>query len=97
VIAPKLGWIDNSGSDILVWSDGEFFPLVAQCKGFKVPEERVGQRQIDQCLESIKTFRKSSIQAENYLLIHNRTSKNQELRLLVEKELRNLVASGQVQ
>jgi len=96
VVPPAMRWLDRSGIDILVWSDSDLFPLVIQCKGFKVPEEKIGKSQIDQCKDSIASFRDSGLKAETYLLIHNRTGKNAILRSTVEAEIQKLVESGQV-
>lgn len=93
---PALGWIDRSGIDLMVWSDTQPYSLVVQCKGFKVPEEQIGTEQIKQCLKSIESFRKSGLKAHTYLLIHNRTGMNKELRESVNAELESLVTSGQV-
>ena len=90
----ELGWLDRSGIDLLEWSDFQPYPLAVQCKGFKVPEEKIGQVQIDQCLKSIKSFADSDIKVKTYLLIHNRTGKNADLRTQVEEALKQLVTSG---
>lgn len=96
VVPPAMRWLDRSGIDILVWSDSGPFPLVIQCKGFKVPEEQIGKSQIDQCKDSIVSFRDSGLRAETYLLIHNRTGRNVSFRTNVEAEIQKLVESGQV-
>src|SRR5438552_2451134 len=54
-----MGSYDRLGADHLVWADDEPFPLVAQCKGFEVPEEELGKAQIAQCLKSIESFQES--------------------------------------
>jgi len=94
---PDMGWIDRRGIDLLAWSDVQPYPLAVQCKGFKVPEEEIDQTQIQQCLKSIASFRDSGIKVETYLLIHNRTGKNSELRTTVEAAIKELVESGQAQ
>jgi len=91
-----MGSYDRIGADHLVWADCEPFALVVQCKGFEVPEEEMGTSQIRQCLKSIRAFRKSNRRANTYLLIHNRTGKNEGLRQVVGDELKTLVESGQV-
>jgi hypothetical protein len=96
-IAPAaMGPYDRIGADHLVWADREPLTLVVQCKGFEVPEEEIGKSQIRQCLKSIQSFKKSGQKAKTYLLIHNRTGKNEELRKVVGLELKTLVESGQV-
>jgi hypothetical protein len=95
-IAPAMGWIDRAGIDIIVLSDNQPYPLIVQCKGFKVPEEDIGNSQIKQCLKSITSFRNSGIEAGTYLLIHNRTGKNVQLRTIIGEEIKKLVDSGQV-
>lgn len=91
-----MGSYDRMGADHLVWADSEPLALVIQCKGFKVPEEEIGKSQIQQCLKSIRAFRKSNQRAQTYLLIHNRTGKNEEFRQTVGDELKALAESGQV-
>lgn len=93
---PEMGWIDKSGIDLLAWADSQPYPLAVQCKGFKVPEEEIDQSQIQQCLKSIRSFSKSGITVDTYLLIHNRTGKNTELRKRVEAALKGLVEAGKV-
>jgi hypothetical protein len=39
IAPPALNWLDQAGIDLMVWSDAQPFPLLVQCKGFKVPEE----------------------------------------------------------
>jgi hypothetical protein len=94
---PEMGWIDKRGIDLLAWSDFQPYPLAVQCKGFKVPEEEIDQSQIEQCLKSITSFRESGIKVDTYLLIHNRTGKNTELRSSIEASLEKLVESGKAQ
>lgn len=97
-IAPTaMGSYDRIGADHLVWADSEPFALVVQYKGFKVPDEEIGKSQIKQCLKSIRSFQKSGRKAKTYLLIHNRTGKNEELRKVIGSELETLVDSGQVE
>lgn len=43
---PALNWLDQAGIDIMIWSDAQPFPLLVQCKGFKVAEEEMGKSQI---------------------------------------------------
>jgi hypothetical protein len=96
IIPPSLRWLDQAGIDIMVWSDRQPFPLVVQCKGFEVLEEEVGPSQIHKCLASITSFKERGLKADTYLLVHNRTNKNPELRKSVGDALNDLVASGQV-
>jgi hypothetical protein len=96
-VAPQaLGSFDRSGADILVWSDTKPFPLVVQCKGFRADEIDIGDSQIRQCQKSIASFRKSGLEARAYVLVHNRTLKNDQLRNTINAELRRLVESGRV-
>lgn len=93
---PALRSFDRSGVDHLVWSDTSPFPLVAQCKGFQVLEQELGDSQVSQCRKSIHSFRKSTLRADIYLLIHNRVGKDRSFREAITAELETLVASGQV-
>jgi hypothetical protein len=57
----------------------------------------MGQSQIQQCLTSIASFKKSKLKAKDFLLIHNRTNKRAEFREAVSNALRDLVETGQAQ
>ncbi|MFQ5740898.1 MAG: hypothetical protein ACE5JX_17995 [Acidobacteriota bacterium] len=92
--APARLSIDRSGVDILAWSDDHPFPLVIQCKGFKVQDHELGRTQIENCRKSIAAFRESGLTARVYVLIHNRTGQNPEFRERVGFELADLVRSG---
>lgn len=91
---PRRRRFDRAGADHLVWSDTPPFPVVVQCKGWEVLEDEVGRSQIDQCLDSIESFRRGGLRAERYILTHNRTGKNQALRVEVEAALAELVKAG---
>jgi hypothetical protein len=94
---PALNWLDQAGIDIMIWSDAQPFPLLVQCKGFKVAEEEMGKSQIQQCLTSIASFKESKLKARDFLLIHNRTNKRAEFREAVSNALQDLVETGQAQ
>lgn len=96
IAPPPLGTYDRIGVDHMVWADEGQATLVVQYKGFAVPEEELGNSQINDCIASIKTFRDSERRAATYLLVHNRTGRNSELRYRVESALRELVESKQV-
>ncbi|BET57738.1 hypothetical protein [Geobacter sp. 60473] len=89
--APARRSFDRKGIDHLVWEDGVVLPLVVQCKGFQVQEHELGDSQVKQCLDSIDTFSRSSCTAQVYLLIHNRTGQNEQLRNSVTAALDSLV------
>lgn len=93
---PRRRKFDQQGADHLVWSDGAPFPAVVQCKGWEVDDDSVGDSQIRQCLDSIESFQQGGLKADRYLLIHNRTGKNPELRQKVQAKLDALVTAGQV-
>ncbi len=92
--APDRKTWDRKGIDFLVWSDGDTFPVVVQCKGFEVTDLEMGQSQVDQCLASIVSFKKSGVRAFRYVLVHNRTGQYAPLREAVSKMLENLVVDG---
>jgi hypothetical protein len=94
--APQLLSLDRAGIDLLLWSDVQPFPLVAQCKGFKPEVQELGESEVKQCLKSIEAFRKSEFKADHYVLIHNRTGKSETFRIQVQEELQQLVESGHV-
>lgn len=94
---PALNWLDQAGIDLMVWSDAQPFPLLVQCKGFKVLGEEIGKSQIQQCLTSIASFKQSKLKTQDFLLIHNRTNKSAEFRRDVGQALQELVDTGQAQ
>lgn len=87
---------DRKGVDFLVWSDGDTFPVVVQCKGFEVTDFEMGQSQVDQCLASIASFKKSGVRADRYVLVHNRTGQYAPLREAILPALETLVVDGHV-
>jgi hypothetical protein len=93
---PRLRKFDRAGADHLVWSDTPPFPVVVQCKGWEVGDEDLGKSQIDKCKRSIESFVKGGLKAERYILVHNRTGRNEIFRKAVQKELDDLVQSGAV-
>jgi hypothetical protein len=96
---PLISTYDKSGVDILVWKGPETLSieLAIQCKGFTVQEYELGSDQIEQCIDSIETFRKSGINAKTYLLLHNRIPSNEVFRETVQQHAETLRTSGQVQ
>jgi hypothetical protein len=93
---PRLRKFDRAGADHLVWSDTPPFPVVVQCKGWEVGDEDLGKSQIDKCKKSIESFIKGGLKAERYILVHNRTGRNEVFRKAVQNELDVLVQSGSV-
>ena len=63
IAPPPLGTYDRIGVDHMVWADEGQATLVVQYKGFAVPEEELGNSQINDCIASIKTFRDSERRA----------------------------------
>jgi hypothetical protein len=94
VVTPSRRFFDRKGIDHLVWEDTEILPLVVQCKGFQVQEHEIGISQVQQCLESIASFKHSNCKAKTYLLIHNRTGQNEDLRKSVTSALVELVTDS---
>ena len=88
---PARRSFDRKGIDHLVWEDAAILPLVVQCKGFQVQEHEMGISQVQQCLDSIDSFKRSNCIADIYLLIHNRSSQNELLRKTVTAALDELV------
>ena len=93
---PAMKNLDRHGIDHIVWSDGPRHPLVVQAKGFKVGADELGPRQVKQCRRSIDAFTRSGIEAETYLLIHNRDGRQAEFRAPVQDMIDDLQRSGQV-
>ena len=93
---PRRKKFDSKGVDHIVWSEKPPFPVIVQCKGWEVLEDQLGQKQINQCLKSIDSFKKSGLKAKEYILVHNRIGKDKSFREPIENELRTLEVSGQV-
>jgi hypothetical protein len=93
---PRHRHFGGKGADHLVWSDDPPFPVVVQCKGWEVDDDLISRDHIDQCIASIESFRNGGLKADRYLLIHNRTGKNEELRREAQARLQALVDIGQV-
>lgn len=91
---PRRRKFDRKGADHLVWSDDPPFPVVVQCKGWEMMEDELGKSQIDQCLKSIESFQKGGLTTDHYIIVHNRTGKNQEFRRAVQEKLKTLEDSG---
>lgn len=91
---PARRTFDRSGVDHLVWSDKPPHTLVVQCKGFQALEWEIGQDQILQCVDSIRSFHESGLTAATYLLVHNRIGKDKRFRDTIQKELIRLVDAG---
>jgi hypothetical protein len=93
---PRRKKVDSKGVDHIVWSEKPPFPVIVQCKGWEVLEDQLGQKQINQCLNSIDSFKKSGFKAKEYILVHNRIGKDKSFREPIENELRILEVLGQV-
>lgn len=93
---PRRRKFDRAGADHLVWSDAPPFPAVVQCKGWEVGDAELGPSQIRQCKESIESFLDGGLEAERYVLVHNRTGSNEAFRKSVNEELEKLVRAGRV-
>jgi hypothetical protein len=93
---PRRRKFDIAGADLLVWSDTPPFPVVVQCKGWEVSDDELGPSQIAKCKKSIESFVNGGLEAERYILVHNRTGKNELFRTTVQKELEKLVQLGLV-
>jgi hypothetical protein len=81
------------GRGHLVWPATQPSFLIASCLWMEGKE--IGAEQTRQCLDAIRFFGSSGLQAEIFLLIHNQDHQGQELRDSVQKELQALVDSGQ--
>lgn len=90
----SLGGADRAGIDHLLWGANDRVRVAVQCKGFKVPEERLGRSQVEQCLASITTFRESGLTTQRYVLVHNRRSQRPDDIAVVESALAALVEEG---
>lgn len=94
VPAPRLGAWDRKGVDLLVWSHSPPLPVVVQCKGFV--EQEVGPDQARQVEESIDRFAASDVEADLYLVVHNRDGRSEAFKTRVAARLSRLQTSGRV-
>lgn len=96
---PLRSSLDRSGVDILSWTaNGSDEPeTVIQCKGFGSLEYELGSDQIDQCIKSIASFKKSGLKANTYVLLYNRNPPSSEFISQIKFALNDLEVSGCVQ
>jgi len=85
-----LGLLDKNGVDHIALGKGPVFPLVVQCKGFRVAEHELGQKQIESCTHSIRKFLRSGLKADHYVLAINRIAKASTFRLPILASLQEL-------
>ena len=95
--APPLRSLDRIGVDQVSFTENQKIHLVVQCKGFQCNEIDLGKPQIDQCIESIETFRTSGRTTHTYLLVHNRDGRNSTFRDAIELKLKELIDAGTAQ
>ena len=94
---PDLKFLDKAGIDYVIWNDDLRFPFALQAKGFEVPVQELGTKQVKACEESFAALsRHESIQIEDYWLVYNRDSRNETFRSGVMESVRKLLATGQV-
>lgn len=91
--ASPRGYWDRRGIDLI--TDVETFPVrcCVQCKGFAVPF--LGPEQYQKMAKSIQAFRRSALQTDRYILVHNRDGRNRAGESKIEEDLNELVTSGQ--
>lgn len=94
LIRPAEGdQLDRAGVDLAAGLEGTHLGCAVQCKGFHAAEEltRDNYRQIR---ASVDTFLASSFTCDEYVLFHNRDSRNKELTAVIEADLERLVQAG---
>jgi hypothetical protein len=81
-----------------LWAEGlePPYPVVARILRWDAAGEELGMDELRECEEEISRFRNSGIEAEHFLLIHNRHSGSRLLREGAGAALRDLEASGTV-
>ncbi|MDD2228089.1 MAG: hypothetical protein PHY48_01610 [Candidatus Cloacimonetes bacterium] len=94
ILPNAMKGLDKKGIDLLVWKDVEPFPVVVQCKGFEVLDGEIGDSQISQCSKSIEKFVKSSVKADIYILLHNRTKNSSYFTTTIQNMLSEIVSNG---
>lgn len=92
--APEMKSLDAAGVDHVIWHDEARLRAAIQCKGFSVTDQEMGKNQAAQCVKSISSFRSSGLQAEAYIILHNRENAPEEFRAPVLRALAELRASG---
>ena len=97
LIRPReMQHLDQSGIDLLVWSDDQPFPCVVQCKGFYQHDE-LGDAQLHQITKSIEAFRQSPFRCREYVLVHNRQGENRAIHQEITKQLQGLEQIGKAE
>ncbi len=90
---PEGDQLDRAGVDLAAGLEGTHLACAIQCKGFSAAEEltRGNYRQIK---ASIDAFLASPFTCDDYVLFHNRDSRNKELTAAIEADLDRLVRAG---
>jgi hypothetical protein len=90
---PEGDQLDRAGVDLASGLEGTHFACAVQCKGFHAAEQltRGNYRQIK---ASVDTFLASPFTCDDYVLFHNRDSRNKELTAAIKADLERLVAAG---
>jgi len=83
---------DNAGIDFVVDPENEPISVGVQAKGFIVGESEVGRSQAHQTVKSLSKVAKSGRTFKQFIVIHNRTNKNNDFREPVLAELARLRA-----
>jgi hypothetical protein len=90
---PEGDQLDRAGVDLAAGLEGTHLECAVQCKGFYAAEQltRDNYRQIK---ESVETFLASPFICDDYVLFHNRDSRDKALTGAIEADLERLVQGG---
>ena len=90
VDAREMDAMDRAGIDLVGTYTTDRIDIAVQCKGFEIAS--IGEAQADAALKSIKKFRDSDFECDEYLLLYNRF--DAEFEALVQGSLEELVQLG---
>ena len=93
---PEGDQLDLAGVDLAAGLEGTHLKCAVQCKGFYAAEQltRSNYRQIKDLVE---TFLASPFTCDDYVLFHNRDSRDKALTAAIESDLERLVRAGKAE
>lgn len=90
---PEGDQLDRAGVDLASGLEGTHLACAVQCKGFHAAEQLTPDN-YRQIRASVDTFLQSPFTCDEYVLFHNRDSRDQELSAAIEADLDRLVRAG---
>ncbi|HEX8238271.1 MAG TPA: hypothetical protein VF574_00850 [Allosphingosinicella sp.] len=90
---PEGDQLDVAGVDLAAGLEGTHLECAVQCKGFYAAEQltRSNYRQIK---KSVETYLASPFSCDDYVLFHNRDSRDRALTAAIEADLERIVQAG---